>query len=138
MEGKSSLQKTAEDNTLLQKTTEDILPTDRLHVIPTLSLVKSKEDSSMFKFKFGRKEASEMHVKDPEVGVKEQTPRKIQRRLEEMRAKPVLMKDAARSTRSDNLSQERSLQCTAGKIVEANWIHRYGLVLGRQLFWALA
>ena len=108
VEGKSSLQKTAEDNTLLQKTTEDILPTDRLHVIPTLSLVKSKEDSSMFKFKFGRKEASEMHMKDPEVGVKEQTPRKIQRRLEEMRAKPVLMKDAARSTRSDNLSQERS------------------------------
>ena len=37
VEGKSSLQKTAEDNTLLQKTTEDILPTDSLHVIPTLS-----------------------------------------------------------------------------------------------------
>ena len=49
-----------------------------------------------------------MHVKDPEVGVKDQTPRKIHRRLEEMRAKPVLMKDAVRSTRSDTLSQERS------------------------------
>ena len=108
-ERKPLLQKTTEDNILLQKTTEDIcLTTDSLHVIPTLSLVHSQEDSSMFKFKFGRQEASEMHEKDPEVGVKDETPRKIHRRLDEMRAvraKPIMMKDAVRSTRSDTLSQ---------------------------------
>ena len=55
----------------------------------------------MFNFKFGRQEASEMHVKD-------ETPRKIHRRLEEMRAmraKPVLTKDAEGSTRNDTLSK---------------------------------
>ena len=123
-ESEPRLQKPTEEKILLQKTKEDIQD------IHTLNLVNSMEDSSMFAkfaFKFGRQEASKMQKTVQEVSIVDNNPGKIHRRVDEIRAKPMMMKDAGRTTGNNSQSQERSpglrgrvmmkkLRCTPQKI----------------------
>ena len=97
----TDMQKIAVKNILQNKTKEET-PTD------SLSQVKFLEDSSLLSFKFGRKKTSDQQEEIPRVSKADKNPRKIIGRVDKMLVKPVKTKDAARTARSDRLSQERS------------------------------
>ena len=99
------------DNARKNQVNRNILTNDRLRPVKFLedNLEDSLEDSSLLSFTFGRQKTSDQQEKEASGMSKvDQKPGRIMERMDRMLVKPVEVKDAARTARSDRLSQVRS------------------------------